>query len=210
MKRAAVLPSVIAIWLFTTAHVGNPNAFFDGQAGPYSVSVTVRMPTVIPGEAAVMVRAADVRRVAVRPVRWDAGLDGAPPPETAAALPESPGVFAAKLWIMTPGSYYIEVSAAGEAGSGVVYVPVAAVSTTRIGLPPGRAALLVVLALLLTASGVAIAGSAARDALRRPGVPPMPADERRRRVGYAAASCILLAAYAGGGTLVGVDGRRAS
>ena len=33
------------------AHVGSPDTFFTGKAGPYPVRVTVRLPGVIPGLA---------------------------------------------------------------------------------------------------------------------------------------------------------------
>jgi hypothetical protein len=39
------------------AHVGSPDVYFDGDAGPYHVSVTVRVPVVIPGVAEIEVRA---------------------------------------------------------------------------------------------------------------------------------------------------------
>ena len=31
------------------AHIGSPNVFFDGMAGPYSVRVILRPPAVLPG-----------------------------------------------------------------------------------------------------------------------------------------------------------------
>jgi hypothetical protein len=38
------------------AHVGSPDTFFTGHAGPYPVRVSVRLPGVIPGRAEVTVR----------------------------------------------------------------------------------------------------------------------------------------------------------
>ena len=40
------------------AHVGSPDTFFTGKAGPYDVRVSVRLPGVIPGRAQVAVRVA--------------------------------------------------------------------------------------------------------------------------------------------------------
>ena len=40
------------------AHVGSPDTFFSGQAGPYPVRVSVRLPGVIPGLAQITVRVA--------------------------------------------------------------------------------------------------------------------------------------------------------
>jgi len=42
-----------------SAHVGSPDVYFQGQAGPYPITVTVRTPGVIPGIAVIEVRAAD-------------------------------------------------------------------------------------------------------------------------------------------------------
>jgi hypothetical protein len=52
------------------AHVGSPDVFFDGMAGPYPVLVVVRPPVVIPGTAQVEVRtsAAGVRHVKILPM----------------------------------------------------------------------------------------------------------------------------------------------
>src|SRR5947208_5406275 len=38
------------------AHIGSPDIFFDGTAGPYPVRVTVRMPGVVPGRAEISSR----------------------------------------------------------------------------------------------------------------------------------------------------------
>jgi hypothetical protein len=40
------------------AHVGSPDIFFDGNAGPYRLMVTIRPPAMIPGIAAIEIRAA--------------------------------------------------------------------------------------------------------------------------------------------------------
>ena len=72
------------------AHVGSPDTFFSGQAGPYDVRVSVRLPGVIPGRAQVTVRVLAASnpgdyRVGVRAGQWNVGLEGAPPPDIAAA-----------------------------------------------------------------------------------------------------------------------------
>lgn len=79
----------------TSAHVGTSNAYFDGAAGPYGVRVIVRTPGVIPGLAQASVRILSgegVERVTVRPLRADVGLEGAPPPDVAAAVPGEQGL----------------------------------------------------------------------------------------------------------------------
>jgi hypothetical protein len=51
------------------AHVGSPDVFFEGNAGPYHLYVTVRVPQVIPGVAQVEIRSQsnDVQEVRVAP-----------------------------------------------------------------------------------------------------------------------------------------------
>ena len=51
------------------AHVGSPDVFYDGQAGPYKLLVTIRTPSVIPGVAEIEVRSAvnDVTTVHIVP-----------------------------------------------------------------------------------------------------------------------------------------------
>src|SRR6266540_7096574 len=75
--------SAILFPLHTHAHIGSPNVFYEGYAGPYPVRVTVRPPPVIPGRAEISVRvmSAAVKKVAALPVVWNAGRKGAPPPD---------------------------------------------------------------------------------------------------------------------------------
>ena len=81
----------IACWLLfvplvATAHVGSPNVFFDGQAGPYPVRVVIRPPGVLPGVAQVDVRilsSRGVTNVSLQVVPWEAGVEAAPAPSAA-------------------------------------------------------------------------------------------------------------------------------
>ena len=52
MRRAGRLGAVLLAALFLCGHVGSPNVFYEGTAGPYPVRVLVRPPQVIPGIAA--------------------------------------------------------------------------------------------------------------------------------------------------------------
>ncbi len=77
------------------AHVGSPDAFFTGKAGPYDVRVTVRLPGVIPGPCAGGRShrgrdAAPIQQVSLQAGQWNVGLKGAPPPEPAVAVPGDP------------------------------------------------------------------------------------------------------------------------
>lgn len=184
--RCAGLGLALATSLVASAHVGTSNAYFDGMAGPYAVRVVVRTPGVIPGLAQISVRVlgdAQPRIVTVRPLRWDAGLEGAPPADTARAVAGEQGLYAAELWLMTTGSYSVRVSAEGDAGSGVALVPVNALAERR--LPMGRAMALALIgaALFLFVGAITIFGAAVRESVLEPGTEPSP---KRRRASVAA------------------------
>ena len=78
-RRFAKLAGIGAIALVAMAHVGSPDVYFTGKAGPYSVMVVVRPPGVIPGRAQVLVQVREpVQRVTVQPVFWETSTGGAP------------------------------------------------------------------------------------------------------------------------------------
>ena len=175
--RGVGVAVALATLLVSSAHVGTSNALFDGTAGPYGVRVIVRTPGVIPGLAQISVRIlgrAQPRSVTVRPLRWDAGLDGAPPADTARAVAGEPGLYAAELWLMTPGSYSVRVEVEGEAGAGVALVPVNAMAERRLEMSPWMAAPLVGAALFLFVGAITIFGAAVRESVLEPGAEPSP------------------------------------
>ncbi|HSS48860.1 MAG TPA: hypothetical protein VLX28_07935, partial [Thermoanaerobaculia bacterium] len=162
------------------AHVGSPNVFYDGVAGPYPVRVIVRPPLVIPGLAEITVKLRDAKagEVTVQPIQWKAGPKGAPPPDVAVPVPGAPGVWSAQLWLMVGSSYGVLVHVQGPAGSGEVLVPVTAVPTQVLGMKKGLGAVLAALGLFLFAGAVTLVVSSVRESTLPPGEVP---DERRRR-----------------------------
>ena len=56
MSRTGRLLAIGAIALVASAHVGSPDTYFEGSAGPYAVRVIVRNPGVVPGLAQITVR----------------------------------------------------------------------------------------------------------------------------------------------------------
>ena len=184
-----------------SAHVGTSNAYFDGAAGPYDVRVIVRTPGVIPGLAQASVRilgGEGVERVTVRPLRSDVGLDGAPPPDVAVSVPGEADLYSAELWLMTTGSYSVEVTVAGIEGEGTVFVPVLAVAERRLDMNPAIGFGLAAAVLFLFVGAVTIVGAAVRESVLEPGRVP---DARRRRRGRLAmaAFAVVLGAVLGGG-----------
>ncbi|MGZ8375740.1 MAG: hypothetical protein ACXW61_10120 [Gemmatirosa sp.] len=187
VRRAVGVTGLALAALTTSAHVGTNDAFFDGLAGPYAVRVVVRPPGVIPGQAQLTVRVlqGDARRVQVQAAQWNVGTKGAPAPDDAAPVEGERGLWAAQLWLMTSGSYMVNVTVDGAQGRGTATVPILAVATARLGMQRGMGWLLVLLGGLLVAGLVTMIGAAAREASLPPGEMP---DRKRRLVGRIAAS----------------------
>jgi len=201
--------SAVVIWLAlvavsTMAHVGSPDTFFVGNAGPYPVRVSVRLPGVIPGRAQVSVRITEeaasraVQHVTVRAGQWNVGIDGAPPPEAAISVPGDPALYAAELWFMTPTSYQLFVNVDGAQGGGTAVVPVLALATEQRGMGRSLGLLLAGLGLFLSVGMLTIVGSAVRESVLKPGVVPDAQRRRRARVAVGATAIFVAVMLWGG------------
>ncbi len=211
MKRLVGFAALLAAAVVCSGHVGSPDVFFAGAAGPYPVQVVVRPPAVIPGIAEIAVRveqpagrpAADRRalgrlRVTAQPVPWDAGPEGAPPPDVAQPVRGDAGLYAARLWLMTASSYDIRIGIAGAAGNGSATVPVSATARRRLDIQGGLAITMLALAAVLFAGLLSLVGAGVRESVLAPGEAPRPRDRRRARVAMAAAAVLLAGLLAGG------------
>ena len=200
MTKARSLLIVAAIAVVSSAHVGSPDVFFDGDAGPYKLHIRVAPPNVVPGVAWIFVRTAesDIQRITVRPVFWRAGLTGAPPGDSLTPVPGERELYAGKLWLMSRGAYSVYVDVAGARGRHTAIVPVMAMATARLGLSNSLTAILVVLGLLLFAGLVAIVRAAASDSLVDPGEVPDQGARRRGSLGAIIALPVLAVALFGG------------
>ena len=204
----AVLAGAVVSW----GHVGSPNVFFEGAAGPYPVDIVVRPPAVIPGEAEIAVRVraplparppsspSRSLRVTAQPVQWDAGPEGAPPADVAQPVRGQPGLFTARLWLMTANSYDIRVAVSGPAGRGTVAVPVSTTASRRLEMRNGMAVTLLALAALLFAGLLSLVGAGVRESVLSPGDLPRARDRRRARVAMAATAAVLAVLLAAGRT----------
>ena len=197
---ATVLLAVVAV--FTSGHLGSPDTWFQGNAGPYPVRVVVRLPGVVPGLAQIdmTVTGEGVERVTAQPIIFDAGKEGAPPADVAKPVPGRPGTYHAELWFMTPGSFSVNVEVTGSRGTGVAVVPVAAGPERQIGMYPWLGKVLLALGVFLFVGAVTIIGAAGSDSVTPPG---QPATARSKRTG-------VLASVFGAGVLgLGLFGGRA-
>jgi hypothetical protein len=192
---------VVAIALVAAAHVGSPDTFFEGAAGPYPVRVIVKSPGVVPGLAQITVRLltpANVRRVLVLPVYWDPRTAAPPPPDIAAHVPGDSTLFDAALWLMTGGSYSVQVTVEGDAGVGTAQVPVMAVATRRLALQWSLGAGLLAFGVFLCVGAVTLVGAAVRESGLEPGAAPDRRRTRRARIAMVVSVAVLAGALLGG------------
>ena len=180
------LTAVLFALLFPVAaraHLGSPNVFFEGPAGPFPVRVTIETPVVVPGLAQINVRVLSGRpeSVTVLPVRWDAGTKGAPPADPARLVAGETNLYHAQLWLMNSGAYSVFVDVRGPEGHGTAIVPVNSLSLQRLGMPRWMTFVFAGLGTLLLALLISVVGSAIRESGLPVGTEPTPG--RRRLAG---------------------------
>ena len=172
------------------AHVGSPDVYAEGQAGPYKLSVVVRPPVVIPGVADIEVRAQDpgIERITVTPVPLTGDASKHPPvPDVMDRPSADAGFYTAHLWIMATGSWQIRFAVNGSQGAGVLSIPFPATAMSTRKMQTGMGAGLAVLGVLLVVGMIGIVGAATREARLRPGESVSPAGAQAwlyRHVGH--------------------------
>jgi hypothetical protein len=178
--------------MIAAAHVGSPDAWYEGNAGPYKVTVQVQLPGVVPGVAQIFVRVAGAKpdRITVVGNKFDA-TGGAPPPEIAAPVEGDPGLYAARLWLMSGGSNSVTVGLSGAAGSGTAVVPVVNVPLRRLALDPKMGIGLSAMAVFLFVGLVTIIGAAVRESTLPPGKAPPQPNRSRARLAMIASSVVI-------------------
>jgi hypothetical protein len=180
------------------AHVGSPNVFYEGDAGPYHLFVTVNVPAVIPGVADVQIRADsdDVRQVSTAVTRLaGAGSQYAPVPDLAQRSSIDPHLFTSSLWLMEYGSMRVLINVAGAHGAAQMSVPVPSAARRMLPMPRALGALLLTLALALALGAISIVGAAARESRLAPGAPVTPELKRRGWRAMAIMSVIAAAIF---------------
>jgi len=164
------------------AHVGSPDVFYEGNAGPYRLFVTVRVPQVIPGVAEIQIRSesSDVHAIRVVPMRLAGPGSNLPPtPDLASQSKEDPQFFTASLWLMESGALQVRVIAVGAQGQGEVSVPVPSSAQRTLPMQKPLAGLLLALMLLLAVGAVFIVGGIVREGSLEGG--ELPEEARKRR-----------------------------
>ena len=188
----ALLLAVVALQSSALAHIGSPDIFLEGQAGPYRLLVTVRPPHAIPGVAdvEVLTTSDDVRDVRIVPLPLTgAGAQFAPVADRALRSTEDPRMFTGHLWLMSAGAWQVRVTVSGDRGGGTLSVPVPTLPQSTLGMTTGLRATLFALMLLLAAGFIGIISAMAREAGLAPGAV---LDPRSRRHGWIAGAMATL------------------
>jgi hypothetical protein len=205
MKKAlailAVVASMCALAHLAPAHIGSPDVFFEGDAGPYHLFVTVRVPQAIPGVAVVEVRAKsdDVREISTSVARLaGVGSKYVPVPDLAKQSSTDPRMFTSSLWLMEYGSLRVQLNVNGARGPGELSVPVASFGQSVLAMPTWLGALLAVLGIGLLAGAVSIVGAASRESQVAPGAAVPPEYRRRARRAMSVMTIVVSLIFYGG------------
>ena len=204
MRLFGAVATITAIVLVSSAHIGSPDAWYEGSAGPYHAVIQVATPGVVPGVATVYARLkspdgkpATGVEVTIQVNRFDA-LATAPPPELASPVEAEPGLYSGPLWVMAGGSNGVTVSVRGPLGAGRAVVPVVVVANRRLELDPKLGGVLTVVGLFLFVGLVTIVGAAVRESSLPPGAVPDARQRWKARTAMAVCTAIVALALFGG------------
>ena len=181
------------------AHVGSPDVYYQGDAGPYHLLITVRPPAMVPGVAQVEVRSTSgsVSRIQIVPVYLTGLESGSPPsPDTMERVAGDTQSFRGMVWLMASGSWEIRLDAEGTQGKAQLAVPVPSFARRTLPMQRALGALLFGLMLFLSLGMVSIAGAAVREGVLDPGVPASARHVRYARIAMAIAVAVVLGSLA--------------
>src|SRR5271156_2265365 len=174
----AVLLLVAPAW----AHVGNPDVYFQGAAGPYHLIITIRTPQMIPGTADVEILSATpgVSKIPVLPL-YIVGPGAKYPPvgDLLTQSQEDPQYFSGKIWLMESGSWQVRVQVERAQGAGELAAPGPAAARRTMPMQKSLGILLFALMSLLVVAIMSMGGAGRRESTLPPG--ELPSAERSRR-----------------------------
>ncbi|HZW94508.1 MAG TPA: hypothetical protein VFF64_16275 [Candidatus Eremiobacteraceae bacterium] len=188
MRAWGIMLALLTVTSTAFAHVGSPDVYFEGDAGPYHLLLTVNPPAMVPGIAQVQVRVTSgaVSSINIAPVYVNGKDQGMPP--TADLMQASaidPQCFIGKVWLMDSGSWEVRVEALGTHGIGKLAVPVPVFARRILPMQKALGTLLFVLMLFLCVGIVSIAGAAAREGGLPAAAIPSPRNRRLGRIAMA-------------------------
>src|ERR1019366_9502084 len=180
-----LLPFAFCLSLW--GHVGSPDVYLEGKAGPYEMTVVVRPPAIVPGIAEVEVylrgklAPADIPTLKIQPMTYATQKLGAPVPDALKQSAADPQYFTGQVWFMGTGSYSVRVIAKGSRGEGVLSVPTPSTSRAVLTMPRGLGLFLFGLLLFLVVGAISVVGAAVREAELTPGAAPNARSKRNAR-----------------------------
>jgi hypothetical protein len=181
------------------AHVGSPDVYYQGDAGPYHLLITVRPPAMVPGVAQVDVSSTSgsVNTIKIVPVYLTGLESGSPPsPDSMKPVAGDSQSFTSKVWLMASGSWEIRINVEGTLGKAQLAMPVASFARRTLPMQRALGALLFGLMLFLSLGMVSIAGAAAREGVLDPGVPASTRQLRYGRIAMSIAVAVVLGSLA--------------
>ena len=173
MRKSLLLWILLLLPAGVCAHVGSPDTFFEGNAGPYRLFVTVRMPEAIPGVAEVEIRceSSGVTAIRILPLRLTgAGSQYEPKPEPMEQSVRDPQFFSGRIWLMGFHALQLRVEVEGGRGEGILAVPLMAEAQRTLRMDRQLGSLLFVFMIFLAVSAVLILRVAFTEARLEPGV----------------------------------------
>jgi hypothetical protein len=189
-----LLFSLLAPAYTARAHVGSKDVFEQVNAGPYKLFVTIRMPLVIPGVAAIEVRSsgAPIDTLSITPLPLTGEASKHPPTADSMKRSSADGAFyTGSLWLMATGSWQVRFDINGVSGKQTVSVPVAAVAVSTLKMQQGMGILLGILGMFLVLSMAGIVGASVREVRLGPGARPSPKVKRRAAIATAMSVVVM-------------------
>ncbi|HXH37710.1 MAG TPA: hypothetical protein VNN08_03705 [Thermoanaerobaculia bacterium] len=185
LKILFLLVAVLFPSAFAYAHVGSADVYYEGNAGPYPLFVTIRMPQVIPGVATIQVRSAspDVHTIKVVLLRL-AGPGSKLPstPDVAQRSKQDPQFFLSQLWFMEYGALQARIEANGSRGKAALSVPIASFPRQAKPMAPWMRVLGFFVLVGLTLGVVPVTGAIAREGTVPAGQAPQSSHRRNARI----------------------------
>ena len=187
----------LALVLVTSAafaHVGSPDVYFESDAGPYHLLVTVNPPPMIPGVAQVQIEVTSgmANGITITPVYVNGKDHGLPPAADTMEPSADSHWFSGKVWLMESGVWNLRAEVAGPQGIGRLVIPVPAYARRTLPMQRGLGVLLFALMLLLSVGIISIAGAAAREGILARAVTPSSRNLRLGRIAMAIASVLVV------------------
>lgn len=169
--RNMLLFGLLVLPAIASAHVGSPDTFFEGYAGPYRLFVTVRMPEAIPGVAQVEIRAEsnDVTIIRIEPLRLTgSGSEYAPRPENMERSAVDPQFFVGRIWLMEFHALQLRVEVKGRQGEAALAIPLMAEAQRTLRMDRRLGSLLFAFMVFLAVTFVLILRAALGEAKHEP------------------------------------------